>query len=75
MSRNEPYVVTLESGTHYICQYGQSKNRPFCDGSHQGTDKQPFALEISEKQEVALCGCLRSGNTPFCDGTHLQNNS
>lgn len=75
MNRNEPYILTLESGTHYICQCGQSKNRPFCSGSHKGTDKTPFALEIAEKQEVTLCGCLQSGNLPFCDGTHLQKKS
>lgn len=74
MSHNEPYVVTLESGTHYICHCGQSKNRPYCDGSHEGTGKGPFVLENPEQREVALCGCLQTGNSPFCDGTHAQDN-
>jgi len=72
MKHNNPYIVTLDGGPHYICQCGQSKNRPYCDGSHKDTDKEPFVLNISEKQEVALCGCLQSKNLPFCDGTHLQ---
>jgi len=72
MKIKEPYVITLDTGTHYICQCRKSNNRPFCDGSHKDTGKEPFALEISKKQEVTLCGCLQSANLPFCDGSHLQ---
>ncbi|MFV1984975.1 MAG: CDGSH iron-sulfur domain-containing protein [Thiohalomonadales bacterium] len=34
MKRNNHSVNTLNTGTHYICQCGQSKNRSFCDGTH-----------------------------------------
>jgi len=72
MNIKEPYVITLETGTHYICQCGQSDNRPLCDGAHKETGKKPFALEIEQKQEVTLCACLQSANLPFCDGSHSK---
>ncbi len=72
MQTDEPCTITLEPGTHYICQCGQSMNRPFCDGSHAGTGKQPHALEITEPGDVTLCGCLQSQNPPYCDGSHLK---
>ena len=32
-----PAKVTLEAGKDYWwCACGQSKNQPFCDGSHKG---------------------------------------
>jgi len=32
----------------------------FCDGSHKGSGFTPVKTEISQKQQVALCGCKRS---------------
>ena len=66
----ESAVQTLEPGTYYWCTCGQSKNQPFCDGSHEGTEFEPLAFEISEPQEVALCQCKSTGTPPFCDGSH-----
>ena len=70
IAAKEPAVQTLEAGTYYWCSCGQSKNQPFCDGSHQGTDFEPVAFEISETQQVALCQCKRTATPPFCDGKH-----
>lgn len=37
--QNKPYAVEVEAGeTYYWCACGQSKNQPYCDGSHQGTE-------------------------------------
>lgn len=67
-----PAVLDLEAGTYYWCSCGKSKNQPFCDGSHKGSDFVPLKLEIDEKKKVALCQCKHSGNNPFCDGSHKK---
>lgn len=75
MSRPEipgklPAVLDLAPGTYYWCACGQSKNQPFCDGSHQGTAFEPTEFEITEQKRVALCVCKHAGKKPFCDGSH-----
>lgn len=40
-------TLELPAGTHWICTCGQSKKLPYCDGSHQGTDFRPIALELA----------------------------
>ena len=67
-----PVVLTLEPGTYYWCACGRSKDQPFCDGSHAGTEFAPSVLEISEPRRAALCTCKRTSNPPFCDGTHSR---
>lgn len=70
IAAKEPAVLTLEPGTYYWCSCGRSKNQPFCDGSHEGTDFSPLAFEITQTQQVALCQCKRTQTPPFCDGSH-----
>ena len=70
IAAKQPAVLTLEPGTYYWCACGRSKEQPFCDGSHKGTDFSPVAFEITEKKQVALCQCKRTATPPFCDGSH-----
>lgn len=65
-----PKKLTLEPGTYYWCSCGKSKNQPFCDGSHQGSEFAPLPFTVDEKKEVWLCQCKHSKNKPYCDGTH-----
>jgi CDGSH-type Zn-finger protein len=70
IAQKMPYVLDLKPGKYYWCACGQSKNQPFCDGSHKGTSFSPVMVEITEPKKVVLCGCKMSKNKPFCDGTH-----
>lgn len=68
-----PYPVTLEAGkTYYWCSCGKSKNQPFCDGSHKGSEFVPQQIKAEKSETVYLCGCKMSAKKPFCDGTHSK---
>ncbi len=69
-AQKAPYAVELQPGEYYWCACGRSKNQPFCDGSHAGTDIVPQVFRQEEAGTVYLCGCKASKNPPFCDGTH-----
>ncbi len=68
----KPIETNLEKGEHYWCSCGQSKNQPFCDGSHAGTEFKPLAFTAEEEQTAYLCMCKYTKNPPYCDGTHAQ---
>ena len=66
-----PKVVPVEAGkTYYWCACGQSKNQPFCDGSHQHTEFVPKQFTAEKSESVYLCMCKQTNNPPFCDGNH-----
>lgn len=72
ITAKQPTVLELEPGTYYYCTCGNTKNKAFCDGSHQGTRFAPMQFTLEEKQKVALCMCKRTNNSPYCDGTHSK---
>jgi glutamate synthase domain-containing protein 2 len=68
---NKPAKVSLTKGEeYYFCACGQSKNQPFCDGSHAGTSFTPQSFIAEEDGNAYLCACKQSANKPYCDGTH-----
>ena len=73
IAQKAPYAVNLEAGKEYYwCACGQSKNQPFCDGSHKGSEFRPVAFKAKESGKSNLCGCKRTNTKPFCDGSHLK---
>ena len=67
-----PAVLELEPGTYWWCSCGRSKNQPFCDGSHAGTEFSPIEYTVEEKKRVALCQCKHTARAPLCDGAHSK---
>lgn len=73
IAARSPIAVELEAGKEYYwCACGRSRNQPFCDGSHAGTDFTPLAFTAKEDGEAWLCRCKHSGNPPYCDGSHAR---
>lgn len=67
-----PYVKDMAAGTYFWCACGNSKNQPFCDGSHQGTEFSPVKFELAAAKKVAFCGCKHTANGALCDGSHAR---
>jgi len=73
VAQKGPYMKEVEAGKAYWwCACGQSKNQPFCDGSHKGSAFTPVEWKASEAKAVYFCGCKQTAGKPFCDGTHSK---
>lgn len=66
-----PFPVEVEEGKSYFwCACGLSKNQPFCDGAHKGSDFTPVKYEATASKKVYFCGCKATASQPLCDGSH-----
>jgi CDGSH-type Zn-finger protein len=66
-----PIPVEVKAGQDYWwCTCGQSKNQPFCDGSHKGSTFSPQKFTAPEDKKVFFCTCKQTKNGPMCDGSH-----
>ncbi|MBZ0164724.1 MAG: CDGSH iron-sulfur domain-containing protein [Notoacmeibacter sp.] len=66
-----PVKVDVEEGKSYFwCACGKSKNQPFCDGSHKGSEFSPVKWTADVSGAKFFCACKQTGNRPFCDGSH-----
>ena len=70
IAQKGPYVREVTAGKYAWCACGNSKNQPYCDGSHKGTGVTPIAVNVAENKTIAWCGCKHSANRPYCDGSH-----
>ncbi|MHA1544122.1 MAG: glutamate synthase-related protein [Alphaproteobacteria bacterium] len=67
----KPIAVDLKKGEEkFWCACGRSKNQPFCDGSHRGTDITPVKFAAEKDGQAYLCMCKRTSTPGYCDGTH-----
>ena len=69
--QNFPFKIDVKAGDKKaFCKCGQSKNGPYCDGSHKGTGITPEVVQFTENKTVIICGCRTSKNGIYCDGSH-----
>jgi CDGSH-type Zn-finger protein len=61
--------IDVDAGVYAFCKCGQSKNKPFCDGSHQGSSCSPKTVKFDKPQTLKICSCGKTKNFPFCDGS------
>jgi CDGSH-type Zn-finger protein len=71
IAAKQPIPISVEAGKNYWwCACGQSKNQPFCDGSHKGSAFTPVQYTATETATKFFCACKQTNNRPFCDGSH-----
>jgi CDGSH iron-sulfur domain-containing protein 3 len=73
IAASSPAKVDVEAGkTYFWCACGKSKNQPFCDGSHKGSEFAPMKWTAEADGAKFFCQCKQSEKAPFCDGSHAK---
>lgn len=68
---SSPIEVHCNAGeTVWWCACGKSRQQPFCDGSHKGSEISPIPFTPEQDGPVWFCACKRTANAPQCDGSH-----
>lgn len=66
-----PKLLELKEKQKYAwCSCWKSKNQPWCDGSHAGTDFKPLIFSVEKDEKKAICLCKHTKNPPYCDWSH-----
>ncbi len=73
VAQRQPVAVEVEAGKKYFwCSCGRSKQQPFCDGSHQGSNFRPLVYEAKVSETLFFCACKHTAKAPLCDGSHTR---
>jgi len=73
VAQKAPIAIDVEAGKNYWwCTCGKSKDQPFCDGSHSGTEFGPLQYTATESKTIYFCACKQTANQPLCDGSHSK---
>ena len=71
IAQKSPIAIDTVAGkTYYWCACGRSKNQPFCDGTHQGSEFNPVQFTPDKASQVYFCACKNTKSQPMCDGSH-----
>jgi len=66
-----PIGIDVIEGKNYAwCSCGLSKNQPFCDNAHKGSEFKPIIYKATETKKMFFCVCKQTSDQPFCDGSH-----